>query len=1046
MKNIAKILCFVLSLVLVISVMGVTTFADEATVAEVDGVYYTDLIEAFKAAKADSVINILEDVTISDNWDNRKTGAKFTVPVTINGNGHTLKFTGTVNDSNYFSVFRFEKAATVTNLIFDLSEATNSNNRVRAISAKLDLTVDGCSFIGNPAVTNARGIIFGEGAGAAIGNVKVSITNCQFENFRRAIVDNENAQDVKSVVISGNECTNASVYVSASSNVTFNDNVMDGGYVNIKTYSSNNNLTVEAKDNTLETEVADGNIIKAAYVVDADEEFVVTPMGNLKNAFTGYNSIWGECGGNAKESFVIMVYSGEELLGTATLNNVDGIIDGSVYVTWNINLSGESDEYWTIDWSITVKDWIQPTRVEQWIDGEKVAEAPIQLNGPDGINKIVAATVDADGQIINYYTKLADAMANTVDGRVLLLADVNEKIGSFTNVYLYTTNESGVTITSTYTENYVDFDNATVGYNVTLNVNDLYSGGSLNSIDGTLNVAGKYNLGYDATTNVFGTLNVAGEMFVGNNTDLYTGLNIYGDSTFGTLTFNSGSLNVYANVTCGKFVVDSADILVALEGSVVADAVDICDEASLTVYGLLNGEGKYDLIIPVAEVNGVRYPTLQAAIDACVAGNNVVTLLADCDDTVTIKQQANINVVIDGAGYGFSGTFKLNGNKRYYGAETLTIKNVNFYTYDEAHDFITYAVKASNVHNLLVEDCTFTGPEYQTAVRCVVIRSANKVTVRNCTATNVFNLVQNVSGSKNITVEGCTVDAMYGVNLGNAGGTNIVNNNTINASTGYAVNMMSGNNGTASLEGNTVENGFVRVENTSANELTVTITSDNVIPGVQIVGEKVNVDLDDGFELVGKEDGKLGIAEENAIPYIGANGNWWYGTLDSGYKAVPSITVSEDGYWVINGLPTEYKATAENGVSSKVEIGADGFWYINGLKTDVKAQAVDGVGIVKIEKNEALSDTYSTSYDIYLSSNEIITFSVQNGAPGSQGKPGDMGEVGNPGEIGDQGAPGLDGYDGSDVVVIAIVAGGICALLALVVLGFRVFKRNPFAI
>jgi hypothetical protein len=285
---------------------------------------------------------------------------------------------------------------------------------------------------------------------------------------------------------------------------------------------------------------------------------------------------------------------------------------------------------------------------------------------------------------------------------------------------------------------------------------------------------------------------------------------------------------------------------------------------------------------------------------------------------------------------------------------------------------------------------------------------------------------------------------MYGVNLGNAGGTNIVNNNTINASTGYAVNMESGNKGTASLEGNTVENGFVRVQNTSTNELTVTITSDNVIPGVQIVGEKVNVDLDDGFELVGKEDGNLGIAEENAIPYIGANGNWWYGTLDSGYKAVPSITVSEDGYWVINGLPTEYKATAENGVSSKVEIGEDGFWYINDVKTRYKAQAVDGVGVYKIEKNEELSDSFSTTYDIILTNGEKMSFTVQNGLDGNQGAPGAMGPVGVPGEKGDQGAPGLDGYDGSDVLMIAIVVGGVCAFIAIIVLGARVFKRDPF--
>ena len=1073
MKNIAKILCFVLSLVLVISAMGVITFADETTVAEVDGVYYTDLVTAFKAAKENSVINILDDVTISDNWDNRKTGAKFTVPVTINGNGHTLKFTGTVNDSNYFSVFRFEKAATVTNLTIDLSEATNSNNRVRGISAKLDLTVDGCTFIGNTALTNTRGIIFGEGAGQSVGTVNVSITNCEFSNFRRAIVDNENGQDVKSVVITGNECTNASVYVSASNSVVFNNNVMVGGYVNVKSYSGNN-LTVDAKDNTLETAVENGNVINACYV-NGGEGFAVAPKGNLTSAFTGATSIWGECGGNAKESFVIKVYSGDELLYTASLNNVDGIIDGSVYVTWSVDLAGNSSDYWTVDLFITAKDWIQPTKVEQWVDGVMVAEAPIQLNGPDGVNKIVAATVDEYGQIIKYYTSLATAMAESIDGRVLLLADVNESIGSFTNIYLYTYAESGVTINSTYIKNYVDFDNATIGSNITLNVKDLYSGGSLNNVEGTLNVSSNYYLGYDAITNVSGALTVAGEFTFDNNdgTDPYTGnLNLYGAFTCGTLNLVSGNIFGYwADVKCDNFVANVPyGVVVSIEESTIA-INNVSINAELDFKAVDNGDGTFGLVTKhyVAELNGKKYESLQEAINAAGYGDTVYVI--DNIDAVVLPTADSVNnadncflfiaadktVVLDLNGY----TISVRGDDeakydvfavRNYG--TLTITDSSW----EQSGKITLAfdgtqeVGSSQIHSTILNFGTLTIEAGTIENTATTGRSRYPIHNYSWGGNAILTIKGGIFVGPSCAIYAAAYDDFqkYVCEVYIEGG--VFEGGIWYADQGYSAGA------TISISGGTfnqASNPALTIKGSATTNVSVTggtfngeVNASAAIPGF-ISGGLFATDVADylveGYKTVEMSDGYYGIGEATGTPVI-IDGYWWIGGINTGYKAVPSITVDENGYWVINGLPTDFRATAENGASSKVAIGEDGYWYINDVKTDVVAQAIDGVGIVKIEKDEELSDKYSTSYVIYLTSGEKITFSVNNGLDGNQGETGDMGEVGNMGKPGDQGAPGLDGYDGSDVVVTSIVIGGVCALLALIVLGFRVFKRDPFAL
>jgi len=246
--------------------------------AEVDGTYYATLQEALKAVKADSVVNILSDITITENWDNRYTGAKFTVPVTINGNDNTIKFTSTIDDKNYFSVFRFEADAEVYDLTFDLSEAVGTSNRFRAISAKANLIVDGCTFIGNPEVTNTRAVIFGEGSGAAIGDVDVTITDSEFTNWKRGITDNEAGQDAKSVMISGNEFESADVYVSAWENVTFKNNEMDNAWVNITAYKDASELKVVVTGNTLEeNNGTKANYIGAGAEIEVQEGFEKAP-------------------------------------------------------------------------------------------------------------------------------------------------------------------------------------------------------------------------------------------------------------------------------------------------------------------------------------------------------------------------------------------------------------------------------------------------------------------------------------------------------------------------------------------------------------------------------------------------------------------------------------------------------------------------------------------------------------------------------------------------------------------------------------------------
>ncbi len=103
----------------------------------------------------------------------------------------------------------------------------------------------------------------------------------------------------------------------------------------------------------------------------------------------------------------------------------------------------------------------------------------------------------------------------------------------------------------------------------------------------------------------------------------------------------------------------------------------------------------------------------------------------------------------------------------------------------------------------------------------------------------------------------------------------------------------------------------------------------------------------------------------------------------------PTIEISDDGYWVINGDKTQYKAVGEDGTNGNdgatpiITISADGYWTINGDKTQYKAigkdgsngnNGKDGRGIVSVaydkDGNLVINYTDNTSEIITLPAKE----------------------------------------------------------------------------
>ena len=252
-------------------------------VAKIGNNYYDDLSSALNAITSGCTLDILTDITIASDWDCRNTGAKIGVPVTINGNGKTIKFTGNVDDKNWNTLFRFEDVATVKNLTLDASAATGIQ---RGITFKKSVTVDNCTLIGNG--TTARyAVIVGEGAGAEnIGNVTANITNSTFKNWKNGVTDNMNGQDMKEFAITGCTFDNTDVIISAKDKVTFTGNNMSSNsYVNITSYTVPNNVQVVANNNT-----------NLAANTETECNQIAAPLANI-NAQDGFLTPVAEAGG-----------------------------------------------------------------------------------------------------------------------------------------------------------------------------------------------------------------------------------------------------------------------------------------------------------------------------------------------------------------------------------------------------------------------------------------------------------------------------------------------------------------------------------------------------------------------------------------------------------------------------------------------------------------------------------------------------------------------------------------------------------------------------
>ena len=185
---------------------------------------------------------------------------------------------------------------------------------------------------------------------------------------------------------------------------------------------------------------------------------------------------------------------------------------------------------------------------------------------------------------------------------------------------------------------------------------------------------------------------------------------------------------------------------------------------------------------------------LQAALNE---GVEEIRLAANIVGDVTYEQVEGSNVVIDGAGFEYDGSFIINGLSSLATDRSLVIKNVNFATEKtSAMNFIGYTSRYPR--NITIDNCTFTAPEGD--VVAIKLYQAYNVVVKNCTVNGGHSLAQ-ITSSTNVAFESNTVNSLRGINLGNSVTDGAVVKNCKIVATkadGYAVRV---DNGNATIEG-----------------------------------------------------------------------------------------------------------------------------------------------------------------------------------------------------------------------------------------------------
>lgn len=250
--------------------------------------------------------------------------------------------------------------------------------------------------------------------------------------------------------------------------------------------------------------------------------------------------------------------------------------------------------------------------------------------------------------------------------------------------------------------------------------------------------------------------------------------------------------------------------------TIVGNFLTVDTKIEVTIDDNFDGYHDYDAdddsLTTTTTISVANHEELVEAVkpDNLVKGTTIIKLTEDIAGDVTIAQNANTNVIIDGCDHNFAGYIVVDGKSATYTTAGLTIKDINFNAESISADACIRLGDGSDATrytcNVTVDNCTFDVPG-AVAVKSYTGGDKN-LTVTNCTATaNAHSLVQ-AKGIDGILVEKCNICSKNGLNFNNS--TNVVVKKCKADVKGYAVRFGEAKGGSGAAEVYTIEDSTLK--------------------------------------------------------------------------------------------------------------------------------------------------------------------------------------------------------------------------------------------
>ncbi len=485
-------------------------------VAAINGIGYPDFQSAYEAAEAGDTITMVSDIIITKSIDIKKN-------ITLDLNGKTIegidKATVSFGLINVHAGYEFTIKDSVGTGKITLTAANNREwNAYSSVvsNQRGKLTVNGGTIehlggtdmaYGIDNLTNGKGTY----AETIINGGTIKSPYRAVRQFLNGI-EADNILTINGGIIEG---TNKAIWMqdpSKNAN-TGSLTITDGAKINGDVYlfvaegSTAWPVVIDIATSAVNGEILTANVPEGYELVTENGKFSVEesviPAGTVTLCYTSANAFWGEAGSNAVESFVIKLFEGDKEIASASLNDINNIIDGELYVTWNIPFAPNNDGYWNVEWAEGYPKYdMNPTAVKLFSDGVEVAENVVKFNAPDDLKKIVALAEDAEGNV-KAYENLKDAVASATKVSVVRDTTLDEELTLPAGI---TFNGNGKNITG----NLVASGDVTfAGHTKVTNFNAGYNKPVVTIGEGAcleLTGTGRAVIGHGATFNITGTI------------------------------------------------------------------------------------------------------------------------------------------------------------------------------------------------------------------------------------------------------------------------------------------------------------------------------------------------------------------------------------------------------------------------------------------------------------------------------------------------------------------------------------------------------------